>query len=111
MDAKGTVRARLPATAGSLPLSYASRERRERKYPVLKSSFAYCASRRRVFGPANNGGLPLSTSLSLSLSAPSRLLRFRTRVLDHAHASRTIIADERRAFLEARAREGSNDPP
>lgn len=71
MDAKGTVRARLPATAGSLPLSYASRERRERKYPVLKSSFAYCASRRRVFGPANNGGLPLSTSVSLSLCALS----------------------------------------
>lgn len=53
----------------------------ERKYPVLKSSFAYCASRRRVFGSANNGGLPLSTSLFLlSLSLPPRplpLLGFR----------------------------------
>lgn len=56
---------RLPATAGSSALSCAWRgERGKRKYPVLKSSFAYCASRRRVFGSANNGGLPLSTSLS-----------------------------------------------
>lgn len=107
---------RLPATAGSSALSCARRgERGKRKYPVLKSSFAYCASRRRVFGSANNGGLPLSTSLSsfsLSLSASSSTVSFsrRTRVLDHAHASRSIIAERR--FLEARARakpEGSSD--
>lgn len=105
---------RLPATAGSSALSCAWRgERGKRKYPVLKSSFAYCASRRRVFGSANNGGLPLSTSLSsFSLSASSSTVSFsrRTRVLDHAHASRSIIAERR--FLEARARakpEGSSD--
>lgn len=73
---------RLPATAGSSALSCAWRgERGKRKYPVLKSSFAYCASRRRVFGSANNGGLPLSTSLSsfsLSLSLrPLPPFRFR----------------------------------
>lgn len=71
---------RLPATAGSSALSCAWRgERGKRKYPVLKSSFAYCASRRRVFGSANNGGLPLSTSLSsFSLSLrPLPPFRFR----------------------------------
>ena len=76
---------RLPATAGSSALSCAWRgERGKRKYPVLKSSFAYCASRRRVFGSANNGGLPLSTSLSsfslsLSLSASSSTVSFSRR--------------------------------
>lgn len=88
----------------------------ERKYPVLKSSFAYCASRRRVFGSANNGGLPLSTSLfllslSLSPSASSSTAWFsrRTRVLDHAHASRSIIPERR--FLEARARARNRRDP
>lgn len=80
----------------------------ERKYPVLKSSFAYCASRRRVFGSANNGGLPLSTSLFLlSLSLSLRVLFHslvfaahtcaRSRACLQEHYSRATISRSARA--------------
>lgn len=89
----------------------------ERKYPVLKSSFAYCASRRRVFGSANNGGLPLSTSLFLlSLSLSLRVLFHslvfaahtcaRSRACLQEHYSRATISRSARARAKP---EGSDD--